>query len=321
MSAQRQPCRKCLLSDEADQAAYATVKDYIDSLPPERRTDEKTYRALLPAVIFAVYWFGFGVLLTVLLSVASAILSEFLMEKALRRPVTIDDGSAAVTGLLLALTLPAGTPWYVPVLGSVFAICIAKQVFGGLGDNFVNPALAGRAFLLASFPAAMTTYPLVVDAVTSATPLSSEFAGSVDYLQAFIGRIGGCIGEVSTLALLIGAAYLLIRRVIDWRIPLSYLGTMALLTVIGGGNVLDSVLLGGTVLGAFFMATDYVTSPVTSWGRVIYGVGIGIINYTIRRWGAYPEGTTYAILLMNIAAPLIERFTRPRKYGEVKRHA
>ena len=277
--------------------------------------------ALLPAVIFAVYWFGFGVLLTVLLSVASAILSEFLMEKALRRPVTIDDGSAAVTGLLLALTLPAGTPWYVPVLGSVFAICIAKQVFGGLGDNFVNPALAGRAFLLASFPAAMTTYPLVADAVTSATPLSSEFAGSVDYLQAFIGRIGGCIGEVSTLALLIGAAYLLIRRVIDWRIPLSYLGTMALLTVIGGGTVLDSVLLGGTVLGAFFMATDYVTSPVTSWGRVIYGVGIGIINYTIRRWGAYPEGTTYAILLMNIAAPLIERFTRPRKYGEVKRHA
>ena len=298
------------------------------SLSPHVRSGATTRRimldvclALLPAVIFAVYWFGFGVLLTVLLSVASAILSEFLMEKALRRPVTIDDGSAAVTGLLLALTLPAGTPWYVPVLGSVFAICIAKQVFGGLGDNFVNPALAGRAFLLASFPAAMTTYPLVADAVTSATPLSTEFAGSVDYLQAFIGRIGGCIGEVSTLALLIGAAYLLIRRVIDWRIPLSYLGTMALLTVIGGGNVLDSVLLGGTVLGAFFMATDYVTSPVTSWGRVIYGVGIGIINYTIRRWGAYPEGTTYAILLMNIAAPLIERFTRPRKYGEVKRHA
>ena len=298
------------------------------SLSPHVRSGATTRRimldvclALLPAVIFAVYWFGFGVLLTVLLSVASAILSEFLMEKALRRPVTIDDGSAAVTGLLLALTLPAGTPWYVPVLGSVFAICIAKQVFGGLGDNFVNPALAGRAFLLASFPAAMTTYPLVADAVTSATPLSSEFAGSVDYLQAFIGRIGGCIGEVSTLALLIGAAYLLIRRVIDWRIPLSYLGTMALLTVIGGSNVLDSVLLGGTVLGAFFMATDYVTSPVTSWGRVIYGVGIGIINYTIRRWGAYPEGTTYAILLMNIAAPLIERFTRPRKYGEVKRHA
>ena len=304
------------------------MSQFTVSLSPHVRSGATTRRimldvclALLPAVIFAVYWFGFGVLLTVLLSVASAILSEFLMEKALRRPVTIDDGSAAVTGLLLALTLPAGTPWYVPVLGSVFAICIAKQVFGGLGDNFVNPALAGRAFLLASFPAAMTTYPLVADAVTSATPLSSEFAGSVDYLQAFIGRIGGCIGEVSTLALLIGAAYLLIRRVIDWRIPLSYLGTMALLTVIGGGNVLDSVLLGGTVLGAFFMATDYVTSPVTSWGRVIYGVGIGIINYTIRRWGAYPEGTTYAILLMNIAAPLIERFTRPRKYGEVKRHA
>ena len=233
------------------------------------------------------------------------------MQKALRRPITVDDGSAAVTGLLLALTLPAGVPWYVPVLGAAFAIVIAKQVFGGLGDNFVNPALAGRAFLLASFPVAMTTFPAVADAVSSATPLSSEFAGTVDYAQAFLGRIGGSIGEVSKLALLAGAAYLLVRRVIDWRVPVSYLGTLAVLNLAFGEPVLDSVLLGGTVLGAF----------VPAWGKVLYGIGIGAINFAIRQWGAYPEGVTYAILLMNIASPLLERATRPRKYGEVKRRA
>lgn len=158
-------------------------------------------------------------------------------------------------------------PWYVPVLGAAFAIVIAKQVFGGLGDNFVNPALAGRAFLLASFPVAMTTFPAVADAVSSATPLSSEFAGTVDYAQAFLGRIGGSIGEVSKLALLAGAAYLLVRRVIDWRVPVSYLGTLAVLNLAFGEPVLDSVLLGGTVLGAFFMATDYVTSPGARLGQ------------------------------------------------------
>ena len=275
------------------------------SLSPHVRAQSSTRRimldvliALIPAVVFAVYWFGFSVLVTILLSMAAAIGSEALMQKALRRPITVDDGSAAV-----------------------FAIVIAKQVFGGLGDNFVNPALAGRAFLLASFPVAMTTFPAVADAVSSATPLSSEFAGTVDYAQAFLGRIGGSIGEVSKLALLAGAAYLLVRRVIDWRVPVSYLGTLAVLNLAFGEPVLDSVLLGGTVLGAFFMATDYVTSPVPPWGKVLYGVGIGVINFAIREYGAYPEGVTYAILLMNIATPLIERATRPKKYGEVKRHA
>ena len=298
------------------------------SLSPHVRSESSTQKimfsvciALIPALVFAVYWFGWTVLLTVALSMAAAIGSEALMQKILKRPITVNDGSAAVTGLLLAMTLPAGCPWYVPVLGSVFAIVIAKQVFGGLGDNFVNPALAGRAFLLASFPAAMTSFKPVADAVTGATPLSSEFAGQVDYLQAFLGQIGGSIGEVSKLALLIGAAFLLIKGIIDWRIPVTYLGTMMLLNLIFGKPVLDAVLLGGTVLGAFFMATDYVTSPVPAWGRVIYGVGIGVINFAIRTWGAYPEGVTYAILLMNIATPLIERVTRPRKYGEVKCHA
>lgn len=304
------------------------MSQFTVSLSPHVRSEASTRRimidvviALIPALVFAVYWFGFGVLVTVLLSIAAAVGGEALMQKLLKRPITVDDGSAVVTGLLLALTLPPQTPWYVPVLGALFAVCIAKQVFGGLGDNFVNPALAGRAFLLASFPVAMTTFPQVADAVSSATPLSSEFAGSVDYLQAFLGRMGGSIGEVSKLALLAGAIYLIARRVIDWRIPVCYLGTMAAMNAIFGEPVLDSVLLGGTMLGAFFMATDYVTSPVTTWGRVLYGVGIGVINFSIRRWGAYPEGVTYAILLMNIAAPLLERATRPRKYGEVKQRA
>ena len=298
------------------------------SLSPHARDGCTTRRimldvciALVPAVVFAVYWFGAQVLIPILLSMASAIGAEALMQKLLKRRITVDDGSAAVTGLLLALTLPPSVPWYVPIVGAVFAIVIAKQVFGGLGDNFVNPALAGRAFLLASFPVAMTTFPALPDALSSATPLSSEFAGAVNYMDALLGRIGGSIGEVSKVALLLGAAYLLIRRVIDWRVPVFYLGTLALLNLVFGKPVLDSVLLGGTLLGAFFMATDYVTSPVPPWGKVLYGVGIGVINFAIREYGAYPEGVTYAILLMNIATPLIERATRPKKYGEVKRHA
>ena len=298
------------------------------SLSPHARDGCTTRRimldvciALVPAVVFAVYWFGAQVLIPILLSMASAIGAEALMQKLLKRRITVDDGSAAVTGLLLAFTLPPSVPWYVPIVGAVFAIVIAKQVFGGLGDNFVNPALAGRAFLLASFPVAMTTFPALPDALSSATPLSSEFAGAVNYMDAFLGRIGGSSGEVSKVALLLGAAYLLIRRVIDWRVPVFYLGTLALLNLVFGRPVLDSVLLGGTLLGAFFMATDYVTSPVPPWGKVLYGVGIGVINFAIREYGAYPEGVTYAILLMNIATPLIERATRPKKYGEVKRHA
>lgn len=299
------------------------------SLSPHVRAQSSTRRimldvliALIPAVVFAVYWFGFSVLVTILLSMAAAIGSEALMQKALRRPITVDDGSAAVTGLLLALTLPAGVPWYVPVLGAAFAIVIAKQVFGGLGDNFVNPALAGRAFLLASFPVAMTTFPAVADAVSSATPLSSEFAGTVDYAQAFLGRIGGSIGEVSKLALLAGAAYLLVRRVIDWRVPGELPGDP-----------------GRAEPGLWrARARQRAAGRHGPW-RLLHGHGLrhlsrarlgprcstasasAAINFAIRQWGAYPEGVTYAILLMNIASPLLERATRPRKYGEVKRRA
>lgn len=308
------------------------MSSFSVSLSPHVRDSASTRRimlqvclALLPALAFGVWAFGLYALLVVALSVASAVGTEALVQRCLKRPITTSDGSAAVTGLLLGLTLPPEAPWYVPVFGAVFAIFIAKQVFGGLGDNFVNPALAGRAFLLACWPVEMTSYPnpFAVDALTSATPLADAgFAQSAAALQnAYLGFVPGTIGETCKLALLLGAAYLLLRRVIDWRIPVAYLGSLALLSWAFGENGLLSIGLGGVILGAFFMATDYVTSPITPWGKLVYGVGCGLITFAIRTWGAYPEGVTYAILLMNVAAPLIDRGFRPRKYGEVKEHA
>lgn len=308
------------------------MSSFSVSLSPHVRDSASTRRimlqvclALLPALAFGVWAFGLYALLVVALSVASAVGTEALVQRCLKRPITISDGSAAVTGLLLGLTLPPEAPWYVPVFGAVFAIFIAKQVFGGLGDNFVNPALAGRAFLLACWPVEMTSYPnpFAVDALTSATPLADAgFAQSAAALQnAYLGLVPGTIGETCKLALLLGAAYLLLRRVIDWRIPVAYLGSLALLSWAFGENGLLAIGLGGAILGAFFMATDYVTSPITPWGKLVYGLGCGLITFAIRTWGAYPEGVTYAILLMNVAAPLIDRGFRPRKYGEVKEHA
>lgn len=308
------------------------MSSFSVSLSPHVRDSASTRRimlqvclALLPALAFGVWAFGLYALLVVALSVASAVGTEALVQRCLKRPIAISDGSAAVTGLLLGLTLPPEAPWYVPVFGAVFAIFIAKQVFGGLGDNFVNPALAGRAFLLACWPVEMTSYPnpFAVDALTSATPLADAgFAQSAAALQnAYLGLVPGTIGETCKLALLLGAAYLLLRRVIDWRIPVAYLGSLALLSWAFGENGLLAIGLGGAILGAFFMATDYVTSPITPWGKLVYGVGCGLITFAIRTWGAYPEGVTYAILLMNVAAPLIDRGFRPRKYGEVKEHA
>lgn len=308
------------------------MSSFSVSLSPHVRDSASTRRimlqvclALLPALAFGVWAFGLYALLVVALSVASAVGTEALVQRCLKRPITISDGSAAVTGLLLGLTLPPEAPWYVPVFGAVFAIFVAKQVFGGLGDNFVNPALAGRAFLLACWPVEMTSYPnpFAVDALTSATPLADAgFAQSAAALQnAYLGLVPGTIGETCKLALLLGAAYLLLRRVIDWRIPVAYLGSLALLSWAFGENGLLAIGLGGAILGAFFMATDYVTSPITPWGKLVYGLGCGLITFAIRTWGAYPEGVTYAILLMNVAAPLIDRGFRPRKYGEVKEHA
>ncbi|MGE5580018.1 MAG: RnfABCDGE type electron transport complex subunit D [Bacillota bacterium] len=279
--------------------------------------------ALVPATVASVVLFGFGSLAVIAASVISAVVSEYVYEKAVKREVTVGDFSAVITGLLLALTLPPGVPLYVPVVGSAFAIVIAKQVFGGLGTNFVNPALAARAFLLAAWPTHVLkdwVSPLTYDAVSAATPLSG---GQVPPLtDLLMGVRLGSLGETSIAALTLGGLYLIVRGVIDWRIPAGFLGTLALGTWVFGkpgsyfqGDPVTALMLGGAVLGAFFMATDYVTSPVTKKGRLYMGIGAGFITLLIRLWGGYPEGVTYAILLMNLVTPLIDRFVVPRYYG------
>lgn len=289
--------------------------------------------ALIPAIVAAAMFFGIRALFIIGVSVAAAVLTEALIQRLMKKPVTINDWSAVVTGLLLAFNLPPSAPWWLAVIGSAFAIAIVKQLFGGLGYNFLNPALAARAFLLASWPVRMTTWTQPgADAVTTATPLAilkgTEAAGQLPSLMSmFIGNIGGTIGETSALALLIGSAYLLYKRVINWRIPIIYIATVAVLTWILGpdgaftGKPLYHVLGGGLILGAFFMATDYVTSPVTPLGQIIMGLGCGILTAVIRLYGGYPEGVSYSILFMNVATPLIDRYTVPKKFGEVKGRA
>lgn len=294
--------------------------------------------ALAPAALGAVYFFGLRAAVIILLSMAAAALTEWGVERLMGKPSTLADGSALVTGLLLAFNLPPSAPFWLPVVGAAFAIAVVKLAFGGLGHNFVNPALAARAFLLAAFPAAMTRWTSPFDAVTSATPLAllprpigglTEAAGQLpSYLDLLLGRVGGSLGETSALLLLLGAAYLLYKQIIDWRIPLGFLGTLALLTwAFGGQNGLFSgdplyhLLAGGAVLGAFFMATDYVTGPITPRGRWIFAVGCGVITALVRLYGGYPEGVSYSILLMNLAAPMIDRFVVPEPFGGVKRHA
>ena len=297
--------------------------------------------ALAPAAIIGCVYFGLGAVTVVALAVASAVLFEFLYQKIMKKPVTIRDLSAAVTGLLLAMNLPASAPWWLPIVGSFFAIVLAKQLFGGLGFNFINPALAARAFLLASYPQFMTdwsVFPLKADAVSAATPLAVLKSGGYEAITSDMGNIlktfigfnkSGCIGEVCGAALVLGGIYLLARKVINWRIPFFYIGTAALLTWVfgrGGGWFTGrpgyELLIGGLLLGAFFMATDYTTSPITPKGRIIMGVGCGVITVLIRLFSSgYPEGVSYSILLMNLAVPLIDKATRPRVFGEVRKHA
>ncbi|HHY75284.1 MAG TPA: RnfABCDGE type electron transport complex subunit D [Firmicutes bacterium] len=283
--------------------------------------------ALVPACVAAVIFFGVKALMVLVASTVSAVVSEYLYEKAVKRPVTVGDFSAVVTGVLLGLTLPPGVPLYVPIVGSAFAIVIAKQIFGGLGTNFVNPALAGRAFVLAAWPLHVTSAwlnPLTMDAATGATPLHAFKGGQAvgSLTDLLIGNRLGSLGETSAVAILLGGIYLLVRGVIDYRIPVAYLGTLGLGVFVFGkpgalfqGDPLRGILLGGALLGAFFMATDYVTSPVTPKGRTYFGIGAGLITLLIRYWGDYPEGVTYAILLMNLATPLIDRFVVPKYYG------
>lgn len=283
--------------------------------------------ALMPCVVAGIWLFGWRAALVIVLSVAFCVLTELVCQKIGRRPVRINDLSAVVTGIILALNLPSTAPWWMILIGAVVAIGLVKQLFGGIGDNFLNPALAARAVLLASWPARMTAtntasaYPLPFDAVTSATVLTPDSALNPSMVDLLVGRIPGTIGEVCKVAILLGLVYLLVRRTITWHIPVVMVGTFALCAWAFGLDPLVSVLSGGVLFGAVFMATDYVTSPMTKWGQVIYAAGAGLIVALIRAFGSYPEGVTYAILLMNVATPLIDRAVRPRIYGEVKTHA
>ena len=281
--------------------------------------------SLLPALGVGVYMLGIRALMIALICVAGAVASEFLYCLIARSRNTTLDCSAMVTGLLLAMTLPHTVPYWQAALGSVFAIIIAKCLCGGLGQNIFNPALTARAFLMFIYPVGLTRYAaLNVDAVSSATPLHHmvmQDLPSESLLDMFLGRCPGSIGELSALALLIGGIYLVIRKVISVRIPLAYLGTVAAITVffpMAGTNLewmLYSLLSGGVMLGAIFMATDYATSPATAWGQIIFGVGCGALTVVFRYFGLYPEGVTYAILLMNALVWVIDRYTAPRRFG------
>ncbi|HYF82566.1 MAG TPA: RnfABCDGE type electron transport complex subunit D [Clostridia bacterium] len=312
---------------------------YLVSSSPHIRSGESTQRimldviiALMPALFAGILYFGFGALTLTVTAVAFAVATEAVMQKIMGKPITINDLSAVVTGMLIAFNVPVTLPLWIVAVGSVFAISVAKQCFGGLGFNFINPALAARAMLLASWPVRMTTWVAPgPDAVSTATPLAiikgGEAAGQAlpNVMNLFLGNVGGCIGETSALALIIGGAYLLYRGVISHRIPVAFIGTVAVLSFLFGGfdpfAMIYHVFAGGLFLGAIFMATDYSSSPMSARGQIIFGVGCGILTSVIRFYGGYPEGVSYSILLMNLATPLIDKYTMPKKFGEVKKSA
>ena len=271
--------------------------------------------ALAPAATYGCILFGLRALAVLITCVGVAVLSEFLWNKALKKPNTIKDMSAVVTGLLLGMNLPPTLPLWQAAIGSVAAIIVVKQMFGGLGHNFANPAIAARIMLLVSFPATMTRFTEPVsDAVTSATPLAGT-AGALSFKTLFFGMHAGSIGETSAFLLIVGGLYLVIRRVITPIIPVCFIGTVALLSLISGESVMLSVFGGGLILGAVFMATDYTTSPTTPLGKAVFAVGCGIITFVIRKFGSLPEGVSYSILLMNILVPHINRFTLSKPFG------
>lgn len=299
--------------------------------------------ALLPATLVGLYNFGVRALLVILTTCVTCVLAEYIWQKLMKQPITTGDFSALLTGLLLALNLPATLPLWMCVIGGVFAIIIAKQLFGGLGQNFMNPALAGRCFLMLSFSGSMTSFLIdkgnaiwggaqAIDGISGATPLFQVKEASVagagklpDLLDMFLGTTGGTIGETSALALLIGAAYLLIRKVIDWKIPVVYIATFVvfnlLYQVVSGGDfvpypVLYELCGGGLILGAFFMATDYVTSPITPKGKIVFGILLGLLTGLFRFFGESAEGVSFAIIIGNLCVPLIERYTIPRAFGK-----
>lgn len=322
------------------------------SLSPHSHTGETTRRlmlgvviALLPALAASVFYFGYGAIIVTTTAVVSCVVFEFLIQKfMIRKPVTITDGSAVVTGLLLAFNVPSNLPVLTVVIGSFVSIAIAKMTFGGLGNNPFNPALVGRVFMLISFPVQMTSWPVpsglstgYTDAVTGATPLAivkeglkngeqlrDLISGIPTPSEMFLGNMGGSMGEVAAVALIAGLAFMLIRKIITWHIPVSVIGSVALFTAVlwlidpaKNADPLFHILTGGLLLGAIFMATDYVTSPMNPKAMIIYGCGIGVLTVIIRVWGAYPEGVSFAILIMNAFVPLMNIYIKPKRFGEV----
>ncbi len=310
------------------------IKDVIST----EKAMKMVFLALLPATLFSFWNFGFRAFSLVLVSIAACVLTEYIIQKALKKKVTVNDGSAALTGLLLALTVTPELPVWMIVIGAVVSIGLGKHIFGGLGHNPFNPALIGRAFLLASWPVAMTTWSWPakalnwagdkVDAVAGATVLNLDKMGAlqslqleVPYLNLLWGNISGSLGETSAILLLLGGLFLISKGIIDWRVPSAYFGTVIVLSFVFQKDPVIHLLAGGLFLGAFFMATDWVTSPVTKKGRIYFGVGCGILTMLIRIFGSYPEGVCYSILIMNAFTPLLDRLTQPRRFGEVRTDA
>lgn len=299
---------------------YMSTAPHVRSPQNTRSLMGDVLIALAPTTIAGIYFFGISAAIVVALATASAILFEYLWQKLTHKAIRIGDLSAAVTGLLVGLNLPPTAPWWLPIIGSGLAIILVKQLFGGIGDNFVNPALAARGILLASWPVRMTAFVLPTcfsgeDATTSATVLAGYKAS---YMDMFLGNIPGCIGEVCKAAILLGFLYMLVRGVITWRIPVTFLAVVFVFSAILGNDPLQAILCGGVMLGAVFMATDYTTSPMSAKGQFIYAAGCGIIVVIIRNFCNYPEGVTYAILVMNIVTPLLDKYVKPRLYGRLK---
>ena len=324
---------------------YKNLK-LIASSSPHIRSNENTRSimldviiAMLPALVWAIYNFGFKALISVVVSIVACLFWEWLYRKLLKKPQSIGDLSAVVTGMLLAFVCPPELPWWTLVIGAFFSIVVVKQLYGGIGCNFLNPALAGRAFLLASYATWMTTWAIPQirpDVTSAATPMAIMKEGTEEAFTTlmsnysigdmFLGKVGGSLGEVSALCLLVGGVYLLIRKVISWQIPVAYIGTVAILTLIAAPAGIDNVQYmlynvfgGGLMLGAIFMATDYATSPVTKPGQLIFGLGCGLLTCFIRRFGSYPEGVCYSILIMNCTTWLLDKYIRPTIYGAVKK--
>lgn len=317
---------------------YISMSPHIHSGDSISRKMWDVIIALLPALLVSLYFFGLGSLLVTSVSIAACVLFEYLIGRfLLKQETNLHDGSAILTGLLLAFNLPSNLPLWIVIIGALVAIGMAKMSFGGLGNNIFNPALVGRVFLLISFPQQMTSWPLpkafnlaYLDAATGATPLammkSGRLANMPDHLDMLLGNMGGSLGEIAAAALILGGIYLLIRKVISWHIPLSILLTVYIFTAIlklanpeTYVDPLSHLLSGGLILGAVFMATDYVTSPMVKRGQIIYGIGIGVITVLIRVYGSYPEGVSFAILLMNGVTPLINAYCKPKRFGEVKK--